>query len=337
VLLQQVPFPQLKAIIEEIRATVGPAVTVEAKGGPEYVVVTATHDLPVTLMLDQESRISGILFKPPVARNLTLADAIKALGPDAAYLVLKNGEPLFQQRADMALAVGSAFKLGVLAAIKDRIEAGALSWDSVVTLTAAHKSLPTGLIQDWPDGSPLTIHSLAALMISLSDNTATDVLLETAGREAVAAKLGIASTLSTREFFVLKTDEALRARYLAGDATVLAEVAKSSLPTIVGSPPLHQQGLEWYVPAERLCALMDDVGGLDVMQINPGVTDRKDWQSVAFKGGSETGVLNLTTAVVSKGGDRYCVSATWNEDAPINQAATMGAYAGLMKALAQNP
>jgi hypothetical protein len=39
---------------------------------------------------------------------------------------------------------------------------------------------------------------------------------------------------------------------------------------------------------------------------------RDDWKEVAYKGGSEGGVLNLTTRVVSKTGRRACVSLTWN-------------------------
>lgn len=337
-LLQQVPFPQLKAIIEEIKAAVGPAVMVQAKGGPEFVVVTKTHDLPVTLVLDADNRITGILFKPPVARNLSLADALKALGPDTAYLVLKNGKPLAQQRAAEALAVGSAFKLGVLAAIKDRIDAGDLKWDSIVTLSAAHKSLPTGLLQDWPEGSPLTLHTLAALMISISDNTAADALLDVAGRDAVAVKLGTESVLSTREVFVLKADASLRARYTEGDAAAaLADVAKTPLPDVSSVSAAHQQGVEWYVSLTTLCGLIGEVGGLDVMHINPGVADRGDWTRIAFKGGSETGVLNLTTEVVGSNGDTYCVAATWNRDAAIDEMTTIGAFGGVLKALAQNP
>jgi beta-lactamase class A len=42
------------------------------------------------------------------------------------------------------------------------------------------------------DGIALTLHSLASLMISASDNTATDLLLHVVGRENVGARRGSA-------------------------------------------------------------------------------------------------------------------------------------------------
>ena len=338
-LLEQVPFEQLKAIVDEIKALVGPVVMTQAKGGASYTVVTKTHIVPVQIMLDADNRIGGIFFQSPMKSNMTIEEALAGLGSDAAYLVTRNGEPLQAQRADEALAVGSAFKLGILAVLKDEIDAGPRTWDDVTTLQPHHRSLPTGILQDWPVGAPLTLHTLASLMISLSDNTATDVLLDVAGREAVAKKLGVERVLSTREFFVLKADAPLRARFTEGDAdAALADAAKVELPMVAGIHPAHQQGVEWYLPLTTLCGLIGEVGGLDVTQINPGVADRTDWQSVSFKGGSEAGVLNLTTQVVARNGDVYCVAATWNEaDGAVAESAKMGAFAGVLKTLAQNP
>ena len=41
---------------------------------------------------------------------------------------------------------------------------------------------------------------------------------------------------------------------------------------------------------------------------NPGAVSRTDWKNVAYKGGSETGVLNLTTRVRDDLDRTYCVS-----------------------------
>ena len=97
----------------------------------------------------------------------------------------------------------------------------------------------------------------------------------------------------------------------------------------------HQQGAEWYLPLTTLCAMMDEVGGLNPMHINPGVAQPGDWDKVAFKGGSEIGVLNMTTRAIGKDGSDYCVAATWNDDAALNEAALGSAYAALLSALAR--
>src|SRR5205085_7243909 len=117
---------------------------------------------------------------------------MSTLAPEASYLVTKNGEALYSLNPDTALAVGSAFKLGVLKALKDQIDAGTRKWSDVVELQASDISLPSGTLQIWPVGSPFTLHTLAGLMISISDNTAADMLLKLVGRDKVEAALGTA-------------------------------------------------------------------------------------------------------------------------------------------------
>lgn len=336
--LAQVPLAQLQAVVDQLRGVIGPVVMVRALGGAEYVVVTATHELPATIVLDPNNRIAGLFFRPPVPNNLPVADAIAGLGPDPAYLVIRDGEVLFERRADEALAVGSAFKLGILAVLNDAVKAGTKSWSDVVTLEERHRSLPTGILQGWPAGSPLTLQTAASLMISISDNTATDLLLEIAGRDDVARKLAINTVLSTRELFILKADARLRAMYTGGNVEqALAEAAKAPLPEI-NQIADHHPGVEWYVPLRRLCALVAEVAGLDVFKINPGVADPADWTDIAFKGGSEIGVLNMTTQVTNAAGQTYCAAATWNAaSGPVSEATAIPAYALLLKALAKNP
>jgi len=64
---------------------------------------------------------------------------------------------------------------------------------------------------------------------------------------------------------------------------------------------------------------MSRVASLPLMGINPGIADPGQWAHVAYKGGSEPGVLNLTTQVVGKSGKTYCVSATWNDTKPLDE------------------
>ena len=53
-----------------------------------------------------------------------------------------------------------------------------------------------------------------------------------------------------------------------------------------------------------------------------------EWGYVGYKGGSETGVMNMTYLLQSKKGDWYVVSGGWNNDqAAVNE----GQFAGLMQ------
>lgn len=338
--LKAVPPAQLEPTIAGLIQTIGPVVAVRHVSGASYVVETASHEMPADIALDGEGRIAGLFFRPAVARNMSIEailDELAAVAPHSALLVTENGVERYARDADTPLAVGSAFKLGVLQALKAQIEAGAHGWDEVAELAQGDISLPSGMLQGWPVGAPLTLHTLAALMISISDNTATDALMRIVGREAVEAALGVAPALTTRELFVLKADRARMARYQAGDLdarrAVLAELA--ALPLPAGGLTPHDEGAEWYVSPRKLCALIEAVGGLDVTQINPGVANKADWASVAFKGGSEIGVLNLTTQLVARDGTRYCVAASWNDGKAIEEAKAMAAYASLLALLAR--
>ena len=217
--LAQISMPQVQAVFVHTRATVGPPLSVERRG-TDYVVHTATYDVPVDLALDSSARIAALLLHPAVQNFASVEDVLKAIDAlpgHVAYLVTRNGAVLYARAQTAPRAVSSAFKLGVLAVVADEIAAGRLRWDSVVRLTPAEVSLPPGELQTMPMGSPLTVHTLAAFMIAQSDDTATDMLVDLVGRDKIAKKLGLDFVLKTSEFFKLKADPALRLRFAAAD------------------------------------------------------------------------------------------------------------------------
>ncbi len=342
--LRAVPPDKLSAAVEQIKTQVGPVVAVEPRGGQTYAVETASYEMITDIVLAGDGKITGLLFHAPVAKAASLDDLLKemaAMAPDSAYLVLKDGRPIAASHADKALAVGSAFKLGVLKALREEIDGGARKWSDVVTLTAEDISLPTGVLQTWPVGSPLTLHTLATLMMSISDNTAADMLLKVVGRDTVEAALGIAPVLTTRELFILKAHHELLSRYVASDAEgarkILAEVDALPLPDVGQVLGPFSPGAEWTLSPTTLCDLMGAVADLDVTQVNPGVVPKSDWASVSFKGGSETGVLSLVTQAKAKDGTTYCVAAIWNTPQALDEGQAETAYAGVMGKLARTP
>ena len=167
-------------------------------------------------------------------------------------------------------------------------------------------------------------------MISQSDNTATDVLIHLVGRGAVEAIAPPRNRpfLTTREAFILKSprNQDLLSRYRAGNEAarreLMREIQNRPLPTPedFGSAGRGVLALdvEWFFSTRELCALMARVADLPLMGIDPGVASRRDWVRIAFKGGSEPGVLNLTTLVEARNQRTVCVSATWNNDAPLD-------------------
>lgn len=249
-----------------------------------------------------------------------------------------------EQRAGEALAVGSAFKIGVLAALVTEIEAGHRDWADVVRLEERHRSLPSGRMQSFPEGAPVTLHSTALAMIAESDNTATDLLIDLLGRAPVAAQLDLApeDLLSTREFFALKADAERRAEWLSAapaDKTAIAASAAETLPAIDAVMGPHDAGLEWYLPLDRLCAIGSPLAALPLMQVNPGpvIAQPGLWQSIAYKGGSETGVLNFTAWLTDHEGRGHCVALTVNDPAAIPETTAIAAFGAFLRSLHRQP
>lgn len=314
-------------------------------------------EMPVSLSIEAAAphRVASLWFGPPTPRLKSLDEVTARLAKlpgQMSYQLerLDDGKVLQLLNPDTPLAIGSAFKLYILATLVEE----RAPWDKVVKLEARHKSLPGGEMQDWPDGAPVTVHTLALKMISISDNTATDHLLAVAGREEVEkrlAGLGMKDPqrdmpfLSTREMFQLKNDAEVRKKYLAaglaGRRALLAELDDKPLPTLAQvlawKGPIAIDQIEWFASAADLCRIVQwydkqaDPTALAILAVNPGLHPAADkFTYIGFKGGSETGVLNMTWLLHSQSGRHYALSASWNnpaEDVDLLQ------FSGLMLAV----
>ncbi|SFA97655.1 Beta-lactamase enzyme family protein [Poseidonocella pacifica] len=321
--LAALPLETVQTFIDELRDVTGPILDVE-EADDGLILRTRSHDMTARITLSEAGQITGLWFGQPVPIDVSLEEVEARLGElpgEVSWIVVREGEVLSRDGGDKALAVGSAFKLAVLAVLRDEIAAETRAWDDVVRLRNRHRALPSGILQDFPEGAPLTLHSVAALMIAMSDNTATDLLIDVLGRDAVAEKLGVEDLLSTREFFALKSSAGLRDRYLGADgpearreAAVAAASAARLDPGKASMP--HMAGIEWYVPVERLCTLMGEVAHLDLMAIPSQSVPLPVYRfgRVAFKGGSENGVLNLTAQFRDEQAQDVCVSLTVNAE-----------------------
>lgn len=344
--LKQVPVAQLSAILANASSSLGTFQSVEAGKDSAFTAKFTEGTLPIKgASVDAQGRFTGLLLGAGIPNQKpNLAAAVSSFGKlsgQNSVVVIENGKTVGGFNSDKTLAVGSAFKLGIMAELLAQMKTGQHQWSEVTTLQAGDKALPSGFLQRWPDNAPLTLQSLATLMISQSDNTATNVLLRLVGRDNVAKRLGIAALPNTREFFALKNpaSKALLDAYLKGNDTqkkaVLEQASAAPLPSIslfAGDAVVAQQ-VEWFVPVTTLCNLMNEVAALPLMQVEAGVADPSLFKAVSYKGGSEGGVLNLTTQVTTKDGRTVCISATSNDSKAIDQTAFAGAYSKLIQAV----
>ncbi len=97
----------------------------------------------------------------------------------------------------------STIKLPILISVFDAVAHGRAKWADPLTVTAAEKVSGSGIIaSEISDGVQLPLRDVANLMIVLSDNTATNMILERFGADSVNAyldKLGLETTRCMRK------------------------------------------------------------------------------------------------------------------------------------------
>lgn len=312
-------------------------------------------------------QVTGLLVKGAAAEEKSLGEVTAALQKLAgatgyAFARLGSGPPqiTLQHNADKRYAVGSAFKLVILAELVRQTNAGERKWDDLVKLDG--RQLPGGAYTLKPAGTQVSLRELATRMISVSDNSATDILLATLGRERVEAMLPVLGVqpdprnrpyLSTLEAFKLKWLEggALADKFNALDeagqrAMLEGELRNASIEPLVrmGTPPTTPariDTIEWFFSPVEMIRIMDwlrrntegpkGVEARAVLSKNPGLPiDHAQYRWIGFKGGSEPGVINLTFLLEGADGGWYAASASWN-----NTAASVDnqRFVGLMTAL----
>ncbi|MEP9400643.1 serine hydrolase [Sphingomonas silueang] len=369
----RVPKAQIDAINAQLATSLGKPTGVEsiAPTGPwsarvRFGFERGTLNADLTVDPAAPHAITGLLLKGAQPRGAAAAsiDAVVAqlaALPGAtgfAFARLGDGAPVTAQAHEAArpLAIGSAFKLVILAELARSIAAGERRWSDTVTLDGA--PLPGGAYTRQPKGTRVSYRELAERMISVSDNSATDILLFDLGRDKVEAMLPVVGMtdgggrnrpfLGTLEAFKLKgvdgaalgreyaaLDPAGRRRMLAG------KVAATPVSAIVrdlfqDKKPVAIEQIEWFASPNDLIRTFDWLrrhsdgpGGADlraVLSKNPGLPGpAAAWRYVGYKGGSEPGVLSMNFLLQGKDGGWYALSATWNDTArDVDQLRFMG-------------
>ena len=353
--LDQVPATELVPVLDQLRAdrewvpVSVDAVDAGEKQAALTILGTSGQFFTMQVGVDADSRIETLFFGPgddprrePAASWGELGERLDAVDARSSLLVarvLDDGtcrpveEAPAGSDADAVLPLGSIFKLYVLGAVSQAVEAGTLAWDDGLTVTDDVRSLPAGQLQDAPTGTVVTVREAAELMISISDNTATDLLVQAVGRDAVEraqAALGHADPslntpfLTTRDAFAIAWGTPSQAPAWAAADTAARRTMLDALPAepldvdpTGVTTPVWQDDVDWFATSSDLCAAhvrLHDRGEQDpvvreVLGLNPGVeVEPSDWPYVAFKGGSAPGVLAGAWLAEDADGATYVVT-----------------------------
>lgn len=377
--LAQVPPAQWLLMLGQLRAQAPWVVeSVETDGSTGAATLVARgRRYRLTMTVADSGRIDGALLKE-AAQGQAATDwagverrAVSAAPQTsilAAQVAADGTLEVVHRSGDQGLRpIASMFKLYVLAAVAEQVRAGRLGWDTRLTLTAADKTLPSGTLQERPDGATISVREAAALMIRISDNTAADLLMRTVGEPAVraaAARAGhrhpeaITPFLTPKQMFWLAYGNA-EAAVAARGAWRSADVARRREllaavpmpgpgPEAIDPHSTHwRQGIEWFATPEEIVRAhlrLDELAGTtagrplrEILTANGGV-QVTGWKDQAFKGGSDAAVIALSflAPAAAPGGRRQALVMIGTGDGPVDEETFVAATGDAARLLAED-
>ncbi|MCA9791737.1 MAG: serine hydrolase [Candidatus Eremiobacteraeota bacterium] len=106
-----------------------------------------------------------------------LEAGIAIIHPASGEVVSLNGQTPFP--------LASVFKVPIMIEVARRIQAGSLSRNTGLTINEAEKCIGSGQLQHSRNGTTVSVDKCMRLMMSISDNTATDMLFNQIGHDSV--------------------------------------------------------------------------------------------------------------------------------------------------------
>ena len=130
-------------------------------------------------MGDLKSEITSLLEQSAARTTAHLSIALRHI---------ESGQEVMID-ADRSVPLASVVKVPVLVEAFHRIQAGHIRLDDRWSLPGNLKTIGSGILTNLDDGLALTVRDLLTLMIIISDNTATDILYERLGIDAINRRM----------------------------------------------------------------------------------------------------------------------------------------------------
>lgn len=115
-----------------------------------------------------------------------IADA-EAAGATVGLSVRRPDGTAFDHNADQAFPSASTVKIAIMIGLFRRVDAGQDTLDTRRTFTDADRTTGSGVMTHMDAGMALTLRDINYLMMSISDNAATNILIDHVGMQEVNA------------------------------------------------------------------------------------------------------------------------------------------------------
>lgn len=292
------------------------------------------------------NHLDSELVRPVIQSWSDVDSALASMNAAYSYRVsdVTDGwcKPVAGTNPSGSLPLASVFKLYVLYAVAEAVNAGTLAWDDELTVTGRARAVEFTALPEYPAGSTISVRQAAGIMISVSSNMATDLLIDRLGKPALESALVATGHHDPQRMTPFPTMHelfsigwgALDLRRQWADAVGSdSPEARAQLLRLVDAVPYQPDptrsaapaspyGVEWYASAEDICrlhvALQTRAIGpaapvREILSAVPGIeVDSQAWPYIAAKGGNLPGDLTFSWYAVHRSGHAYVVSFQLN-------------------------
>lgn len=183
-----------------------------------------------------------------------IRELINVFDGEAAFLArnLVTGEEI-GYRPERVMPTASTIKIVVLAELFRQVDAGAVDLDARVEMLAEDRRGGSGILKDLSAGVVATVRDHATLMIALSDNTSTALLVRLLGRERIlesAHGWGMTDTSAgfdrgpggvARDYAASTPRDLVHLLALIATDAIISPVACREMRDILGTQQYHEQ------------------------------------------------------------------------------------------------
>lgn len=155
--------------------------------------------------------VPSVIYSKPIPHSINKAfeqkiDEEVANFQGKVWIYAKNLDTgkEYALRADEQVRTASTIKFPIMVEVFHQIAEGKIKWTDEFTLTKQNKVGGSGVLNEFSEGSKIDLKTATNLMIVVSDNTATNIILDKISQNNVNARmesLGLMNTKSLRKIF----------------------------------------------------------------------------------------------------------------------------------------
>ena len=265
----------------------------------------------------------------------------KSFDGEAAFFArnLTTGEEI-GYRADRLMPAASTIKLIVLAELFRRVDLGDVHLDDSAGMISADRRGGSGILKDLSESLMLPVRDHATLMIALSDNTATSVLVRLLGRKQIVASargwkmeqttFGFESSLDRsgdpRDYSASTPGEIVHLLELVATGSIISPEACAQMREILLTQQYHDQigrYLPWsqYRRAGGPVVVRSKSGFMQGIRVDAGIVDLPGVQYVICTMTEESSDHSFSAehpgAILNGRISRLIFDAWWPADVPM--------------------